>query len=168
MPGALRRRTALAHANRFGMPKGMHSRIGDYIGSLAPGIPQLWWSDPDRAVLADQAMRDKSIKLDVPPVEEHYWWDYGKNGQNQTWAAARHDERIFSQAFPLIIQTFLGITMAVCHHHALRSGRSGRTPDYAVPDGGGPGPRRRAIGHGGMTEMSPQDSGGRDPKVLRL
>lgn len=73
----------IAYANRFGMPKGMYSRIGDYIGSLAPGIPQLWWSDPDRAKKADQAMRDKSIKLDVPPVEEHYWQDYGKNGQNQ-------------------------------------------------------------------------------------
>jgi microcin C transport system substrate-binding protein len=73
----------IAFWNRYGMPKGTYSRIGDVAGSLAPGIPQLWWVDPEKTKKVDQAMRDRSIKLEVPPVEDRYWQDYGKNGQNQ-------------------------------------------------------------------------------------
>ena len=55
------------------MPKGSFSRVGDYSGTLAPGIPQLWWVDPEKSRKFDQAMRDNSIKLEIPPEEDHYW-----------------------------------------------------------------------------------------------
>jgi microcin C transport system substrate-binding protein len=67
-----------AYWNRFGMPQGAFSRVGDFSGTLAPGIPQVWWVDPAKAQRLDQAQRDSSIKLEVPPVEDHYWEQYGK------------------------------------------------------------------------------------------
>jgi hypothetical protein len=60
------------------MPVGTFSRVGDYSGSLAPGIPQTWWIDPDQAQRLDQAQRDSSLKLELPPVEDRYWVDYTK------------------------------------------------------------------------------------------
>jgi microcin C transport system substrate-binding protein len=68
----------IAYLNKFGMPKGTFSRIGDYLGSLAPGIPQLWWIDPVKAQKLEQAQRDPSIKLDIPTVEDRYWQEYTK------------------------------------------------------------------------------------------
>jgi microcin C transport system substrate-binding protein len=68
----------IAYVNKFGMPQGTFSRVGDFLGSLAPGIPQLWWIDPDKAQKLEQAQRDSSIKLDIPPVEDHYWQEYSK------------------------------------------------------------------------------------------
>jgi len=73
----------IAYWNRYGMPKGVYSRIGDTVGSFAPGIPQLWWVDPQRAQLVEKAMRDKSMKMEAPAVEEHYWQDYAKDPQHQ-------------------------------------------------------------------------------------
>jgi len=73
----------IAYWNRFDMPKGTFSRIGDYLGSFGAGIPQLWWIDPEKAAKVQQAMRDKSLKLDIPPVEDHYWEEFGKNSQHQ-------------------------------------------------------------------------------------
>ena len=68
----------VVYLNKFGMPQGGLSRVGDYNGTLAPGIPQLWWVDPEKSQKLDQAMRDNSIKLDVPPEEDHYWQErYG-------------------------------------------------------------------------------------------
>ena len=67
--------------NKFGMPQGTFSRVGDYDGSLSPGIPQLWWVDPEKSRKLEQAMRDPSVKLDIPPVEDHYWQE--KFGQAQ-------------------------------------------------------------------------------------
>jgi microcin C transport system substrate-binding protein len=70
----------IAFSNRFGMPTGTFSRIGDYIGSFAPGIPQLWWIDPDKVEKFNQAMRDNSMKLEIPPVDDNYWQDqFGKS-----------------------------------------------------------------------------------------
>jgi ABC-type oligopeptide transport system substrate-binding subunit len=63
----------VVYLNKFGMPKGGFSRVGDYSGTLAPGIPQLWWVDPEKSQKFSQAMRDNSIKLDIPPEEDHYW-----------------------------------------------------------------------------------------------
>jgi hypothetical protein len=63
------------------MPQGTFARVGDFQGSLAPGIPQLWWIDPDKANRLDAAMRDTSIKMDVPAVEDHYWTEYAKTHQ---------------------------------------------------------------------------------------
>ena len=59
--------------NKFGMPNGTLSRVGDYSGTLMPGIPQLWWVDPEKSQKLEQAMRDNSIKLEVPPVDDRYW-----------------------------------------------------------------------------------------------
>jgi microcin C transport system substrate-binding protein len=73
-----------AYWNRFGMPQGTFSRVGDFSGSLAPGIPQVWWVDPARAQRLDQAQRDSSIKLETPPVEDRYWEEYGKTQPNRT------------------------------------------------------------------------------------
>ena len=69
----------IAYWNRFGMPQGTFSRIGDYIGSFAPGIPQLWWVDPQKAQRLDQAIRDKSMKLEAPADEDRYWQEFGKD-----------------------------------------------------------------------------------------
>jgi microcin C transport system substrate-binding protein len=70
-----------AYWNRFGMPQGVFSRVGDFSGTLAPGIPQVWWIDPAKAQRLDQAQRDSSTKLEVPAVEDHYWEQYGKTHQ---------------------------------------------------------------------------------------
>jgi microcin C transport system substrate-binding protein len=67
-----------AYWNRFGMPPGVFSRVGDEEGSLGPGIPQLWWFDPQKSQRVDQALRDKSIKMEAPPVEDRYWQEYTK------------------------------------------------------------------------------------------
>jgi microcin C transport system substrate-binding protein len=68
----------IAYWNKFGMPKGTFSSIGDYSGTLGPGILQLWWIDPVLSQKVDRAMRDRSVKLDVPPLEDHYWQEYVK------------------------------------------------------------------------------------------
>ena len=72
----------LAYWNKFGMPQGTLSNIGDAEGSLGPGIPQLWWIDPDKSQKLANAMKDTSVKLDVPPVEDRYWQDYAKTHQS--------------------------------------------------------------------------------------
>jgi microcin C transport system substrate-binding protein len=66
----------IAFWNRYGMPAGTFSRVGDFAGSLAPGIPQLWWVDPAKEQALQAALRDTSKKLDVPAVEDKYWQDY--------------------------------------------------------------------------------------------
>jgi hypothetical protein len=38
----------------------------------------MWWIDPDKSQKLDQALRDSSIKVDIPPVEDHYWQEYSK------------------------------------------------------------------------------------------
>lgn len=67
-----------AYWNKFGFPQGNLSRIGDFNGILGPGIPQLWWIDPDKNAKLEKALRDPSIKLEIPPVEDHYWQEYAK------------------------------------------------------------------------------------------
>jgi len=68
----------VAYWNKFGMPQGVFSRVGDYHGTIGPGIPQLWWIDPAKEAKLQEAMRDPKIKLPVPPVENHYWQEYAK------------------------------------------------------------------------------------------
>jgi microcin C transport system substrate-binding protein len=68
----------IAFWNRFGFPQGTFSRVGDYGGSLGPGLPQMWWIDPEKSQKLDQALRDQSIKLEVPQVEDRYWQEYAK------------------------------------------------------------------------------------------
>ena len=71
----------LAYWNKFGMPVGTLSNIGEYYGSLGPSITQLWWIDPDKNAKLAKAMTDPSIKMDIPPVEDHYWQEYTKKAQ---------------------------------------------------------------------------------------
>jgi len=73
----------VAFWNKFGMPKGTFSRIGNFDGSFAPGIPQLWWVDPEKTQNLERAIRDKSSKLEAPPVEDHYWEQFSKDPKNQ-------------------------------------------------------------------------------------
>jgi hypothetical protein len=73
----------MAYWNRFGRPRGTFARVGDYSGTLGPGIPQMWWIDPAQAQRLEQARRDQSIKLDVPPIEDRYWQEYAKRGRGQ-------------------------------------------------------------------------------------
>jgi microcin C transport system substrate-binding protein len=71
-----------AYWNKFGMPQGTLSRMGDELGSLAPGIPQLWWVDPQRSQRLEQARRDNSVKLETPPVDDRYWQEFSKKEQS--------------------------------------------------------------------------------------
>jgi microcin C transport system substrate-binding protein len=79
----------IAYWNRFGQPPGAFSRIGDYAGSLAPGIAQMWWIDPDKSQLLERARRDTSMKLEVPAVENRYWQDYEKAQRDAVSAPSR-------------------------------------------------------------------------------
>jgi microcin C transport system substrate-binding protein len=65
----------LAYWNKFGMPPGILTRTGDWQSNLSqgPGPERLWWVDPEKARKLNQAMADSSIKLEVPPIENHYW-----------------------------------------------------------------------------------------------
>jgi microcin C transport system substrate-binding protein len=76
----------IAYWNRFGRPQGTFSRVGDYGGTLGPGIPQMWWIDPAKAQRLEQARRDSSIKLEIPPVEDRYWQEYTKREERQPGA----------------------------------------------------------------------------------
>ena len=73
----------IAYWNKFGMPQGTFSRVGDYEGTLGSGIPQLWWIDPEKSQKLTQAMKDNSMKLETPPVEDHYWQEFAKTEQNK-------------------------------------------------------------------------------------
>jgi hypothetical protein len=64
------------------MPQGTLSRMGDELGSLAPGIPQLWWVDPQRSQRLEQARRDTSVRLEAPQVEDRYWQELSKKEQS--------------------------------------------------------------------------------------
>ena len=74
----------MAFWNQFGQPNGTYSRVGDFSGSLGPGIPQLWWFDPAKAQRVAQARRDRSMKLDIPPVEDRFWQEYAKTESKPT------------------------------------------------------------------------------------
>ena len=65
--------------NKFGTPPGYLSRTGDFFGAgTGPGIPQMWWIDPEREAPLQQAVRDPSRKLEVGPTEDRYWLEYGE------------------------------------------------------------------------------------------
>jgi microcin C transport system substrate-binding protein len=59
--------------NKFGYPKGILTRIGDYRD-----IPALWWIDPDKTHRLEQALRDPSIQLGEGPSEDRYWLDFAR------------------------------------------------------------------------------------------
>jgi hypothetical protein len=66
----------LAYWNKFGVPPGYLSRIGDQYMAY-----QLWWDDPDKDAKMQEALHNQSIKLEVGPDEDHYWDNYGKTQQ---------------------------------------------------------------------------------------
>jgi microcin C transport system substrate-binding protein len=71
----------IAYWNKFGIPQGTFSSVGDYSGTLGPvgpGLPQMWWIEPEQSQRLERALRDSSIRLEVPPVEDHYWQEYAK------------------------------------------------------------------------------------------
>jgi hypothetical protein len=73
----------IAYWNKFGMPQGVFSRVADFEGTIAPGIPQLWWVDPVKSEQLNKAMANESVKLEIPPVEERYWQEYAKKQSSQ-------------------------------------------------------------------------------------
>jgi microcin C transport system substrate-binding protein len=65
--------------NKFGMPKGELTRIGDFMD-----MPTLWWLDPEKNAKLEQARRDSSIKLEVGDTEDRYWMEYAKTAPVST------------------------------------------------------------------------------------
>jgi microcin C transport system substrate-binding protein len=57
--------------NKFGMPPGVFTRIGDYRDATA-----LWWFDPEKNRQLEQAMRDPSKKLEAGAPDNKYWLDF--------------------------------------------------------------------------------------------
>ena len=70
--------TRVLYWNRFGQPRGLITRIGDYRDP-----PSLWWFDPQKNAQLEQAMRDPSKKLEVGPTEDKYWLDFAKTEDDQ-------------------------------------------------------------------------------------
>jgi microcin C transport system substrate-binding protein len=71
--------TPVLYWNKFGTPPGHWSRTGDYFGSgTGPGIPQMWWIDPQKEARLQQARADSSIKLEVGHEDDRYWLDYAQ------------------------------------------------------------------------------------------
>lgn len=63
--------TRMVYWNKFGQPKGIITRIGDYRDPVS-----LWWIDPAKESALAEAMRDPSKKLDVGPAEDKYWLEF--------------------------------------------------------------------------------------------
>jgi microcin C transport system substrate-binding protein len=63
----------IAFHDKFGFPKGMLSKTGDYLTS--PGI---WYFDPERNAKYEEAKRDKNLQLVKFPPEDKYWLDVKK------------------------------------------------------------------------------------------
>jgi microcin C transport system substrate-binding protein len=63
----------IAYWNRFGMPQGVLSRIGDYSDMVS-----MWWHDSQRAAQIEKSMSDPSIKFPAVPLENRYWQEFTK------------------------------------------------------------------------------------------
>lgn len=61
----------IAYWNRFGMPPGALTRIGDQRDAVT-----LWWIDPQKQQALNQAMGSSSAALPVNSVENRYWQEY--------------------------------------------------------------------------------------------
>jgi microcin C transport system substrate-binding protein len=59
--------------NKFGMPKGVLTRIGD-----DRDVPTLWWIDPDKAAKYEAALKDQSIQLGEEPSDDKYWLEFAQ------------------------------------------------------------------------------------------
>ncbi len=63
----------IAFHDKFGFPKGMLTKTGDYLTS--PGI---WYLDPERNAKYEEAKKDKNMQLPKFPPEDKYWLDVKK------------------------------------------------------------------------------------------
>jgi microcin C transport system substrate-binding protein len=63
----------IAYWNRFGMPDGYLTRIGDYRD-----ITSLWWLDPQKDADLRRALGDNAVTLPVGETEVRYWPEYGE------------------------------------------------------------------------------------------
>jgi microcin C transport system substrate-binding protein len=68
----------LVYRNRFGMPRHVISRIGDWRDILS-----LWWVDPVRHKRLQAAQRDRSINLDRPEPSSYFWLQWSMERRNQ-------------------------------------------------------------------------------------
>ena len=68
----------MVYWNKFGQPKGVITRIGDYRDPT-----RLWWIDPEKNRKLEEALRDPSKKLEAGPSEDRYWLDFAKVEQQQ-------------------------------------------------------------------------------------
>jgi microcin C transport system substrate-binding protein len=59
--------------NKFGQPKGLLTRIGDYRD-----IPSLWWIDPAKAEQVEAALKDTSIQLGEGARDDRYWLEFAR------------------------------------------------------------------------------------------
>ena len=58
----------MVYWNKFGMPEGVLTRIGDYREP-----PGLWWFDAEKQRRLDEALSDPSKKLEVGATDSKYW-----------------------------------------------------------------------------------------------
>ena len=63
----------LVYWNKFGQPKGIITRTGDYRD-----VPSMWWIDVEKEKKLQQALKDTSIQLGAGPVEDKYWLEFEK------------------------------------------------------------------------------------------
>jgi microcin C transport system substrate-binding protein len=69
----------MVYWNRFGQPKGVITRIGDYRDPVG-----LWWIDPQKNAALEAALRDPSKKLSVGQTDDRYWLEFDKVEEQQT------------------------------------------------------------------------------------
>lgn len=68
----------MVYWNRFGQPRGVITRIGDYRDPVG-----MWWIDPQENQRLEQALRDSSLKLEVGPSDDRYWLEFAKVEEQQ-------------------------------------------------------------------------------------
>jgi len=67
-----------AYWNKFGQPKGLISRIGDYRDPVA-----LWWIDPEKTRQLEAALRDPAMTLEAGAPDDKYWLEFARVEQQQ-------------------------------------------------------------------------------------
>lgn len=78
----------VVYMNKFGQPKGLITRIGDYRDP-----PSLWWIDRQKSQDLEAALRDPSKKLPVGESDERYWLDFKDVQETQAAATAQTGAR---------------------------------------------------------------------------
>jgi ABC-type transport system substrate-binding protein len=68
----------MVYWNKFGQPKGIITRIGDYRDPVG-----LWWIDPEKNRRLEEALRDPSKKLEAGPSDDKYWLEFAKIEEQQ-------------------------------------------------------------------------------------